>query len=67
MNDRLDLAIYVINLKIANTIKNNKTNNYNVFKDTLTKLIQEKEELYKNNEEVIRKVLDIYLEELKNK
>ncbi len=64
-NNRLELAIYVINLKIANEIKNNKENNYEKFKENLEKLYKEKEEIYINKEETINKILTKYLEELK--
>ena len=57
-NNRLELAIYVINLKIAKEIKNNKENNYE-------KSYKEKEEIYINKEESINKILTKYLEELK--
>lgn len=64
---RIELALYVINLKIADTIKNNKEENYERFKQIINLLTKEKEEIYKHNEEVINKVLDIYLEEVKKK
>lgn len=64
---RIELALYVINLKIADTIKNNKEENYEKFKQIINLLTKEKEEIYKHNEEVINKVLDIYLEEVKKK
>ena len=64
---RIELALYVINLKIADTIKNNKEENYEKFKQTINLLTKEKEEIYKHNEEVINKVLNIYLEEVKKK
>lgn len=64
---RIELALYVINLKIADTIKNNKEENYEKFKQTINLLTKEKEEIYKYNEEVINKVLNIYLEEVKKK
>lgn len=64
---RIELALYVINLKIADTIKNNKEENYEKFKQTINLLTKEKEEIYKHNDEVINKVLNIYLEEVKKK
>ena len=64
---RIELALYVINLKIADTIKNNKEENYEKFKQTINLLTKEKEEIYKHNEEIINKVLNIYLEEVKKK
>ncbi len=65
--NKVDLALYVINLKIADSIKNNREKDYEKFKKNLDLLAMEKEEIYKNNEKVINKVLDIYLEEIKKK
>lgn len=62
---RIELALYVINLKIADTIKNNKETNYEKFKENINVLTKEKEEIYKQNEEVINKILNVYLEEIK--
>ena len=63
--NRFDLALYVINLKIADTIKNNKEKDYNKFKEELNKLTNEKEMIYKKDENIINKVLTVYLEEVK--
>ncbi len=64
-DNRFDLALYVINLKIADTIKNNKEKDYNKFKEELNKLTNEKEMIYKKDENIINKVLTVYLEEVK--
>lgn len=61
----MELALYVINLKIANEIKNNTEENYEKFKNKINILNKEKEEIYKNNEKIIGKVLNTYLEEIK--
>lgn len=61
----MELALYVINLKIANEIKNNTEENYEKFKNKINILNKEKKEIYKNNEEIIGKVLNTYLEEIK--
>lgn len=63
--NKVELALYVINLKIANEIKNNTEENYEKFKNKINILNKEKEEIYKNNEEIIEKVLNTYLEEIK--
>lgn len=63
--NKVELALYVINLKIANEIKNNTEENYEKFKNKINILNKEKEEIYKNNEEIIGKVLNTYLEEIK--
>ena len=64
-DNKFDLALYVINLKIADTIKNNKEKEYNKFKTELTKLIDEKRRIYKNDKEIINKILNVYLEEIR--
>ena len=64
-DNKFDLALYVINLKIADTIKNNKEKDYNKFKTELTKLTDEKRRIYKNDKEIINKVLNVYLEEIR--
>lgn len=63
--NKVELALYVINLKIANEIKNNTEENYEKFKNKINILNKEKEEIYKSNEEIIEKVLNTYLEEIK--
>lgn len=66
-SNKVDLALYVINLKIADVIKNNEEKDYQKFKKILLKLTEEKEEIYKDNEEIINKVLNVYLEEVKKR
>lgn len=63
--NKIELALYVINLKIADTIKNNKEKDYKKFKEILEILIDEKAKIYNNDKETIDKVLDIYLREVK--
>lgn len=65
--NRVDLALYVINLKIANFISTNQEKDYMIFKEKLLILTKEKDEIYKGNEEVIEKVLNVYLEEIKER
>lgn len=64
--NKIDLALYVINLKIADTIKNNKETDYKKFQEKIDKLNEEKNKIYNNDKETIEKVLKIYLEEVKN-
>ena len=65
--DRKELALYVINLKIAEEIKNNTEKDFEKFKEKMNVFYDEKEEVYKDNEEVVNKILTVYLEEFKNK
>ena len=60
IEEKIDLAMYVINLKIAKAIKD-----YEAFKTKIEKLTDEKREIYKGNQEIINKVLNVYLEEIK--
>lgn len=64
--DRIELALHVIELKKAQMIKNNSKKSYKDLKAEIDILIKEKQEVYKQNEEVINKVLAKYLEEVKN-
>lgn len=63
--NRKELALYVINLKIADSIKNNKEKDFRTFNKKIIELNNEKNEIYKDNENVIEKVLTTYLEEMK--
>ena len=63
--EKVELALYVIELKKAQLIKNNTETSYNDFKDKVQILNKEKTEIYNGNEEVIKKVLTEYLSEVK--
>ena len=65
--NRKELALYVINLKIADSIKNNTEKDFEKFNKKIEELNNEKNEIYNNNEDTIEKVLTIYLEEIKQK
>ena len=65
IEEKIDLAMYVINLKIAKAIKENEEKDYEEFKTKIEKLTDEKREIYKGNQEIINKVLNVYLEEIK--
>ncbi len=63
--NRIELAIEVINLKIAQEIKENKEKDYFAFRDKILDLKKEKKEIYLNNQEIIDKVLTKYLNEVR--
>lgn len=63
--NRKELALYVINLKIADSIKNNTEKDFDKFNEKIQVLNEEKNEIYKDNESIIEKVLTVYLEEMK--
>lgn len=66
-NNRKELALYIINLKIADSIKNNTEKDFEKFNKKIQELNNEKFEIYNDNEDTIEKVLTIYLEEMKQK
>ena len=63
--EKIELALHVIDLKKAQMIKNNKEKTYADYKNKMDILFKEKQEIYKLNEEVIKKVLTEYLDEVK--
>ena len=63
--ERIELAVNIINIKIAKEIKENKEKEYNKFKEKIISLENEREQIYLENEEIIDKVLTKYLEEVK--
>lgn len=63
--ERIELAVNIINLKIAKEIKENKEKEYSKFKEKIISLEDERNQIYLENEEIINKVLTKYLEEVK--
>lgn len=63
--DRIELALYIIELKKAQMIKNNTEKSYKNLKEKMDVLVEEKKEVYRENEKIINKVLTEYLEEVK--
>ena len=57
-------ALYVIDLKIADTIKKSNSLKYSELREKIIELNNDKREIYKNNEEVINKVLNNYLSDV---
>ena len=62
---KLELAIDIMQRKIASFMKNNKENDFESFKKELQKLIEEEDKVYELDEETIDKVYKVYLKELK--
>lgn len=62
--EKIDLALYIIELKEANMIKKNNNKAYNEFKKQMDVLIKERKEIYRNNTKVINKVLTEYIKEV---
>ena len=63
--DQTELALYIIDLKIAKEINENTESDFEKFSTKIKTLKQEKEEIYKDNKEVINKVLTQYLKDVK--
>lgn len=61
---RVELAIQIIQIKIAEFIKNYKGKDKKEFIDTVRNLKRERTEIYKLNKEVINKVFNVYLKEI---
>nr|MCR5146891.1 hypothetical protein [Clostridia bacterium] len=61
---RMYKALYVIDLKIADTIKKSNSLKYSELREKIIELNNDKREIYKNNEEVINKVLNNYLSDV---
>lgn len=59
------MALYVIDLKIADLLKNAENKQYNEVKDEIVLLKQEKQKIYKNDEQTIKKVLTQYIKDVK--
>ena len=63
--EQVELAINIINLKIAKEIKENKEKEFDKFKEQIVKLEDERDQIYLGNEEIINKVIEKYLKEVK--
>ena len=63
--EKIELAVNIINLKIAKEIKENKEKEYSKFKEKIISLENEREQIYLENEEILNKVLTKYIEEVK--
>lgn len=64
---KVEIAIDIIQRKIADFIKNNKEQNIKIFKNELQKLSNEEEKIYELDEETIKKVYEVYLADLKRR
>lgn len=63
--NNVELAIEIINLKIAREINKNTEKKYSDFLDKIKKLQNEKQKIYQNDEITIKKVIDVYGKEVK--
>ena len=63
---KVELAIDIMQRKIAHFIRNNKEKDLEKFKEQLQKLVEEEEKIYELDDETIEKVYEVYLKEIKN-
>ncbi len=63
LSKKIELAIYVIDLKISDLIRSAKS--YQVLQDSITLLKKEKEQIYNQDEETLNKVLTQYLNDVR--
>ena len=61
---KVELAIDIMQRKIAHFIRNNKEKDLEKFKEQLQKLVEE-EKIYELDDETIEKVYEVYLKEIK--
>ena len=62
---KFEIAIDIMQRKIAHFIRNNKEKDIENFKKQLQTLIEEEDKIYDLDEETINKVYEVYLKELK--
>ena len=62
---KIELALKIIQQKIISYIKNYKGKDKEEFTRELKKLTYEKEEIYNLNKDIIDKVYNVYLEEIR--
>lgn len=62
---KVELAIDIMQRKIAHFIRNNKEKDLEKFKEQLQKLVEEEEKIYELDNETIEKVYEVYLKEIK--
>lgn len=62
---KVELAIDIMQRKIAHFIKNNTERDIEKFKEQLQKLAEEEEKIYELDEATIEKVYEVYLKEIK--
>ena len=60
-----ELSLYIMDLKIAKEIKENTTTNFFEFRSKIQDLQNEKSEIYNDNQQIINKVLNEYLKDVK--
>ena len=60
-NTRLEIAVEIMAAKIAKFSRECE----NIQNEEIKKLIEERNEMYKENQEVINKIIDVYVKEIK--
>ena len=62
---RVEIALEIIQKKIVHLLKNNKGEDMNTIKESLKTMVDEREKIYDLDKDIIYKVYDVYLEEIK--
>lgn len=62
---KVEIALEIIQRKIVSLLKSNKDIDVDTAKETLKTLVEEREKIYNLDEETIKKVYNIYLDEVK--
>ena len=63
--NRIELALEVINIKISEIMKKEKAKNYSELKKILEELTDKKRKIYEKDEETINEILSDYLNDVK--
>lgn len=64
--NKIELALEVINIKISEIMKKEKVKNYGELREILEKLTDKKRRIYEKDERVINEILSEYLNDIKN-
>ncbi len=62
---KLDEAVYIINLKIAKTLREKAGKDFNELYNEISKLKHERNQIYKGDVATIKKVLNQYIKDVK--
>lgn len=61
LNTKLEVALEILSAKIANTSKKG----FSTQDEEMKVLLEEREKLYSGNEEILKKIIDVYGPEIK--
>ena len=64
---KVEHALDILNRKIAKYIRENKSSDIEEFKKNMKRFAEEENKIYELDEEIINKVINQYLKDIKNK